>query len=934
MSKKIDAALKGKQAIVKLFVAFVGISSLLFFAVVLVVFIPLVNDSFDALQEKYETQTVQSYATKLSSYLDNRLLLLKDVAKSPLMTNAVLMADGNPALIDFMRSVRVLGEDPMLTLVDTESRVLFGESVDVADYQWTQLLLETGDVNEIVRFIEAGKSANDEMANEMPWPLFELAVPIIYRNGRAGILVARVNASPSQIYTDKILISNNSAVTYSLKGKEISSPIDMIESPNEQSFFIAKYSIDLTHIVSRNNINKSKKSLLIRFLLSAFITTIVMCLLLFFFGRKLILKTYVQLSPLQNTFAKATEGVSFIDASGRYVSLNYAYASMAGYTPQELEERLWSVTVFPEDLPALEEVYQEMLREGIATAEARGITKEGNVFYKQVTMITQYDDHGVMTGHHCFIKDISSRKKNEQQQEGLIQALARTNTRLVESQEKILVGEKNLHSVLNFQMAVFDNVPDMLFVKDSGLHIVQANKAFLNFFPEDMRNDVIGNTLLEEFDVDEREASSFFDRMAFNKGVSETEETIQFPDGRVRTLLTKKVRFEDESGATFILAVASDITDIKQAQKELLKSEQRYEVAVKGSSVGLWDFDVATDELYWSDRFKEMVGVNEEFTGHISEFADRLHPEDKAETLRVFNAHLEQKSPYVVDYRFRKVDGDYIWIHSEGQALWDEQGMPVRVAGSVDDITQRKKADIDRERLIDSLAKSNEGLEHFAFICSHDLQEPLRVIRSFSERLQGHIGKSLEGDDKAQLYFKFIVDGAARAQELIADVLAYSRIDNDTQVLKNVNSEKLVKAVKQHLQIGIDGDQRKVSCDTLPVIVGNKTQLYQLLQNLINNGLKYQAAGVLPEVHISAANMDDNFWQFSVRDNGIGIELRYQKQIFDVFKRLHGQGEYAGSGIGLAICKKVVERHGGRLWVDSEKDRGATFHFTLPKADH
>jgi PAS domain S-box-containing protein len=526
------------------------------------------------------------------------------------------------------------------------------------------------------------------------------------------------------------------------------------------------------------------------------------------------------------------------------------------------------------------------------------------------------------------------RKEEEAGREELIQALARTNANLIDSQEKILSGDKKLRTVLNFQSVVFDNVPDMLFVKDSEFRIVQANQAFLNAFPEDMRANVIGTTSAEGFKDDEREAFLAFDRIAFDKGFSQTEETILFPDGRYRTLLTKKVRFKDELGEVFILGVASDITDVKQAQQELLVSEQRYEVAVKGSSVGLWDFNVITGELYWSDRFKQIVDVTDEaFTGELQEFSGRLHPEDEARVLGEFNSHLTEKTPYSVEYRFRKEDGSYVWVHAEGQALWDEQGQPIRVAGSVEDISLRKASEIEKEKLIEKLAESNEGLEHFAFVCSHDLQEPLRIIRSFSERLQQHMGDSLEGDDKAQLYFKFIVDGAARAQVLIADILTYSRVDNDTQSLEEVSAESLVEAVKQHLQIGFDEDGRQVTYDKLPLISGNKTQIYQLLQNLINNGLKYQPTGLTPKVHVSAVDDGLGCWQFTVKDNGIGIEPRYQQQIFEVFKRLHGQGEFSGTGVGLAICKKVVMRHGGRLWVESEKDKGASFHITLPKVE-
>ena len=938
MIENAEAVSQGKRSVVKLFFVYIGISSVLFFFVALFFFIPLMNNSFDSLQEKQSKQSAQDYAFKLSIYLHNRFLVLNDLASSDFVANAVLLGEkNNPALLDFLHTARLLGEDPSLTLVDLNGNVLLTEVDGNAEtYRWVLPLLEdslsdssVAQPSELINFIVV-----DSAGVALEVPLFELAVPVVYGKSRDGVLVARIEASPSVVYRDDFIRSGVSAVRYSKQKKMISSDIDSIALPDKKTVFMDDYGISFSHVVSQADVQKSKQELWVRLSLGAFVSALVMSFGLFFLGRKSILQPYIKLATLQNAVSKAVEGISFIDPSGCYVSLNQAYAAPAGYLPEELEGKPWSVTVHPEDMDMLNDAYQTMLDEGVVTAEARGIRKDGETFYKQVTMITQYDNEGVMIGHHCFLKDITARKEEEARREELIQALARTNANLIDSQEKILAGDKKLRTVRNFQSVVFDNVPDMLFVKDTEFRIVQANQAFLNVYPEDMRPGVIGSTCLEGYKEDEREAFLFFDRVAFDKGFSQTEETILFPDGKYRTLLTKKVRFKDELGAVFILGVASDITEIKQAQEGLLISEQRYEVAVQGSSVGLWDFNVITGELYWSDRFKQIVGVTDEaFTGELEEFSGRLHPEDEARVLNEFNAHLTDQTPYSVEYRFRKEDGSYVWVHAEGQALWDEQGQPIRVAGSVEDISLRKTSEIERERLIEKLAESNEGLEHFAFVCSHDLQEPLRIIRSFSERLQQHMGDSLEGDDKAQLYFKFIVDGAARAQVLIADILTYSRVDNDTQSLEEVNAESLVEAVKQHLQIGFDEDERQVTFDDLPLISGNKTQIYQLLQNLINNGLKYQPAGLTPTVHVSAVDDGLGCWQFTVKDNGIGIEPRYQQQIFEVFKRLHGQGEFSGTGVGLAICKKVVERHGGRLWVESEKDEGASFHFTLPKVE-
>jgi PAS domain S-box-containing protein len=246
------------------------------------------------------------------------------------------------------------------------------------------------------------------------------------------------------------------------------------------------------------------------------------------------------------------------------------------------------------------------------------------------------------------------------------------------------------------------------------------------------------------------------------------------------------------------------------------------------------------------------------------------------------------------------------------------------------DISKRVALENEREQFIDKLTSSNEELERFAFVCSHDLQEPLRMIRSFSEKLEIHLENKLENDEKGKKYFHFITDGAARSQTLIADILTYSSISNDTQLLENVNIENIVAMISKNVFDLSDQQHKNITFNSLPTLRGNKTQLLQLFQNIINNAMKYQKIDVVPHVHVSCEELEKH-WQFKIKDNGIGIEERHFKKIFDVFQRLHRRSQFAGTGVGLSICKKVVERHGGDIWVDSEKGIGSTFYITLLK---
>jgi len=274
--------------------------------------------------------------------------------------------------------------------------------------------------------------------------------------------------------------------------------------------------------------------------------------------------------------------------------------------------------------------------------------------------------------------------------------------------------------------------------------------------------------------------------------------------------------------------------------------------------------------------------------------------------------------------------GDAFWVDVNAIAIEGNDGQIVQFVSVLRDITERKQAEVDREKFIDQLTDSNEELARFAYVCSHDLQEPLRMIRSFSERLQTHLADDLINDEKGQKYFRFVIDGAARAQELIADILAYSSIDSDPQNLETVDCNELVDSIESTMQLLLDSRNGLITRDELPELQGNRTQLLQLFQNIVNNGVKYQKPGTAPLVHIGATDVGSH-WQFSIHDNGIGMEERHLNKIFDVFQRLHRKDQYAGTGIGLSICKKVVERNGGKLWVESEHGIGSAFYFTLLK---
>jgi light-regulated signal transduction histidine kinase (bacteriophytochrome) len=235
---------------------------------------------------------------------------------------------------------------------------------------------------------------------------------------------------------------------------------------------------------------------------------------------------------------------------------------------------------------------------------------------------------------------------------------------------------------------------------------------------------------------------------------------------------------------------------------------------------------------------------------------------------------------------------------------------------------------VDLAEVNRALADSNVELERFAYVVSHDLQEPLRMVSSFTQLVSARYGGKL--DKEADEFIGFASAGASRMQRLLTGLLSYSRATGGTGTLEPVELEDVMGAVKADLRIAIQESRATVTSAPLPRVLGQTEELHQVLQNLIANALKFHGAEP-PRVHVSATRQGDR-WQVSVRDNGIGIERSQHERVFEMFRRLHKEEEYPGAGVGLAICKRIVERRQGRIWVESEPGRGATFHFTVPAA--
>ncbi|NIM49168.1 MAG: PAS domain S-box protein [Gemmatimonadales bacterium] len=272
-------------------------------------------------------------------------------------------------------------------------------------------------------------------------------------------------------------------------------------------------------------------------------------------------------------------------------------------------------------------------------------------------------------------------------------------------------------------------------------------------------------------------------------------------------------------------------------------------------------------------------------------------------------------------------DGRHVAVSLSGSVMRDDDGGIQGMVCVAQDITERKRAQEMLEQRTHELARSNDELEQFAWVASHDLQEPLRMVASYTQLLSRRYKGKLDSD--ADEFIEFAVDGAARMRRLINDLLEFSRVGTHGKDFETTDCEAIYERTLVDLGGLVEDSGALVTHDRLPTVMGDGTQLGQLFQNLIVNAIKFRRDDEQLTIHVGVERQDGN-WVIGVRDNGIGIDPQYAERIFIVFQRLHGKGHRAGTGIGLAICKKIVERHGGRIWVESLPGEGSTFYFTLP----
>jgi PAS domain S-box-containing protein len=601
----------------------------------------------------------------------------------------------------------------------------------------------------------------------------------------------------------------------------------------------------------------------------------------------------------------APDAMVVVNQRGEIVLVNLQAEKRFGYRRDELlGQQVTSIIregfaerLIADALRSAEDALAQQIGTGI---ELNGRRKDGSEFPIEIMLSPLKSAEGILVT--AAIRDISVRKK----------------------------AEKHLAQMEERYRGLLEAAPDAMVVVNQAGEIVllnvQAEKQF-GYKRDELLGQKVKNLIPEGFaerliaDGTRSAAEALAQQIGTGiELIGRRKDGSEFP---IELMLSP---LESAEGI-LVTAAIRNISVRKAAEKHLGQMESRYRGLLEAAPDAMVVVNQAGEIVLLNVQAEKQFGYKrDELLGQkvknlIPEgFAERI----VADALRSAEDALAQQIGTGIELIGRRKDGSEFPLELMLSPLESAEG--ILVTAAIRDITTRKKGEADLLNKMEELNRSNEELGQFAYIASHDLQEPLRMVASYTQLLSRRYKGKLDSD--ADEFIAFAVDGAGRMQRLIQDLLTYSRVGTKGQDLLETSSEEALQHALINLRGSIEASGAQVTHDPLPTVAADEMQLVQLFQNLVGNAIKYQSPGV-PKVHISAIQNGGKKWMFSVKDNGLGIDPQYFEKIFGMFQRLHKREEFAGTGIGLAICKKIVERHGGSIAVESQPGKGSTFSFAL-----
>lgn len=576
----------------------------------------------------------------------------------------------------------------------------------------------------------------------------------------------------------------------------------------------------------------------------------------------------------------------------RFVSANPAFEQQTGLRPDEIVGK-----TIRQIMPDIEDFWIETYGEVATTGKS-----------------IDFENYNASLDAHFRVSAFSPHK-------GFFAVICENISRRIKAEQELKSTKDYLEKLINYA-----NAP--IIVWDNTTRIQLFNHAFEHLTGY-KAEEVEGKMLDLLFPKTSLKDSKEKIRNALTKNWETIEIPILTKNNEIRTVLWNSANIYDADNKTVLSTIAqgNDITERIMAEQEVRKAKEKLDIALENANIGIWAWNIQDDDFEWDDRVKAMLQITDKKAHNFEDFEKCVYEDDLPHLKRALHSVLEQDMPFDTIFRIKLPNGDFKSIDAKARLAKDESGKPVRMSGVFLDITEMKKStDQTLFKLNEELLRSNKELEQFAYVASHDLQEPLRMVSSFTQLLAMRYKDKL--NEEANEFISFAVDGAMRMQRLINDLLQYSRINTRGNVLSLVSAESILRQTMNNLAIKIRESNTRISHGKMPEIFADEGQMVQLFQNIIENAIKFSSGR--PEIQIIAKE-EKNRYVFAIKDNGIGIEPQYHERIFQIFQRLHPKDEYGGTGIGLAICKRIVERHGGKIWVESKNSHGTTFKFSIYK---
>ncbi|MGA2809927.1 MAG: PAS domain S-box protein [Candidatus Acidiferrum sp.] len=587
-----------------------------------------------------------------------------------------------------------------------------------------------------------------------------------------------------------------------------------------------------------------------------------------------------------------------LDAQGNVVTWNAGAERIKGYKAGEIIGQNFSRFYLQQDIEQgkPEEALRVAAARGRYEAEHRRVRKNGSQFWASVVLTAARDSSGRLLGFSEISRDLSERKDTEAKYRGLLEAAP---------DAMVVVNAAGEIVLLNVQAE-----------KQFGYHRDELlGQKVTNIIPKGFAERLIADGTRTAAEALAQQIGTGIELIARRKDGSD------FP---IEIMLSPL----ESSEGILVTAAIRDISVRNAASKHLAQMESRYRGLLEAAPDAMLVVNAAGEIVLLNVQAEKQFGYRrDELLGQkvknvIPEgFAERLI----ADALRSAEDALAQQIGTGIELTARRKSGSEFPIEIMLSPLKGSEG--ILVTAAIRDISVRRKSEARLLNTVAELKRSNDELQQFAYVASHDLQEPLRMVASYTQLLAKRYSGKLDAD--ADEFMAYAVDGANRMQRMIRDLLAYSRAGTEGKAPREISSEKALQVALSNLQATIAESGAMVTHDPLPAIVTDDAQLVQVFQNLVANAIKYRSAET-PRVHVSALKKGGQECVFSVRDNGLGIDPQYFEKIFVLFQRLHGQKEFQGTGIGLTICKKIVDRLGGRIWVKSQPGSGSTFLFALP----